>query len=135
MYSRPLKISERKYLLGLFLNGLKDKVRAELKLHSFNNLEQLMNLAKMVESSSNLLLKSSARGRGKMVGSQGSTRSGGTPFLNKGSGGVPNAGGGGVIREEPKSIRHSLRGSGYRQLSDEEYKGKRVKGLCFACDE
>ena len=27
MYSRPLKITERRYLLGLFLNGLKDEVR------------------------------------------------------------------------------------------------------------
>ena len=27
MYSRPLKIMERRYLLGLFLNGLKDEVR------------------------------------------------------------------------------------------------------------
>ena len=43
MYSQALKISEHRYLLGLFLNGLKDEVRAQLKLHSFHTLDQLMN--------------------------------------------------------------------------------------------
>ena len=62
MYSQPLKIFKHRYLLGLFLNGLKDEVRAELKLHTFHTLEQLMNLAEMVESRNILLIKSSARG-------------------------------------------------------------------------
>ena len=68
MYSRPLKIFERSYLLGLFLNGLKDEVRAELKLHSFHTLDQLMNLAEMVESRNSMLVKNSSKGGSKGVG-------------------------------------------------------------------
>ena len=55
MYSRPLKITERRYLFGLFLNGLKDDVRAELKFHSFHTLDELIDIAKMVESHNKML--------------------------------------------------------------------------------
>lgn len=128
MYSWPLKISERRYLLGLFLNSLKDEVRAELKLHSFHTLEQSMNLDEMVESRNNLLLKSNAGGVGKIVGSQVPSRFGGNSFQNRGSAGVTNTGFSGMRASWPRSL-----GRGYRQLS--EYKEKRLKGLCFACDE
>ena len=111
MYSQPLKISERRYLLGLFLNGLKDEVRAELKLHSFHTLEQLMNLAEMVESRNNLLLKSTVRGVGKVMGYQGSTRFGGAPHRSNVGG--SNAGGSGAIREDLKQVSQGLRGKGY----------------------
>ena len=39
MYSWPLKISEHRYLLGLFLNGSKDEIRAKLKLRTFHTLD------------------------------------------------------------------------------------------------
>ena len=55
MYSKPLKITEHWYLFGLFFNRLKDEVRAQLKLHSFHTLEELMDMAKMVESRNKLL--------------------------------------------------------------------------------
>ena len=55
MYSSLLKVTERRYLLGLFLNGLKDEVRAELKLQSYHTLDELMDLAKLVESPNHLL--------------------------------------------------------------------------------
>ena len=55
MYSRPLKITERRYLFGLFLTGLKDDVRAELKFHSFHTLDELIDIAKMVESHNKML--------------------------------------------------------------------------------
>ena len=55
MYSSLFKVTERRYLLGLFLNGLKDEVRAELKLQSFHTLDELMDLAELVESRNQLL--------------------------------------------------------------------------------
>ena len=91
MYSRPLKITEWRYLLRLFLNGLKDEVRAELKLHSFHTLEQLMNLAKMVESRNNLLHKNSGRVGNRLSDFQGPTRLGGSPLLARNSGMASNA--------------------------------------------
>ena len=65
MYSRPLKITEHQYLFGLFLNGLKDEVRVELELHSFHTLEELMDMAEMVESRNKMLQKGGARGFGR----------------------------------------------------------------------
>ena len=53
---------ERRYLVGIFLNGLRDRVRAELKLHAFNTLDELMDLAELVESRNSLLNKGSHRG-------------------------------------------------------------------------
>ena len=57
MYFELLKIMEHKYLFGLFLNGLKDEVRAELKLHSFRILEELTDMEEMVESRNKMLQK------------------------------------------------------------------------------
>ena len=135
MYLRSLHITECRYLLGLFLNGLKDEVRAELKLHSFHTLDQLMNLAEMVESRNNLLLKGSAKVRGRFSGSQNVGRTGGTPLNHRVSGLRPTVVGGATGRKEPKSGGQGLRGKGFRQLSNEEYKEKRIEGLYFACDK
>ena len=55
-------MTERRYLVGILLNGLRDEVRAELKLHTFNTLDELMNLGELVESRNSLLNKGSHRG-------------------------------------------------------------------------
>ena len=55
MYSSLLKVTERRYLLALFLNGLKDEVSAKLKLQSFHTLDELMDLAELVENRNQLL--------------------------------------------------------------------------------
>lgn len=39
------------------------------------------------------------------------------------------------IREEAKSGANAVRGWGYKQLIDDEYRDKRLKGLRFTCDE
>ena len=57
LYSSTLHMTERRYLVGIFLNGLKDEVRAKLKLHIFNTLDKLMDLAELVESHNALLNK------------------------------------------------------------------------------
>ena len=62
LYSSALHIIERLYLVGIFLNGLKDEVRAKLKLHIFNTLDKLMDLAELVESHNALLNKGNHRG-------------------------------------------------------------------------
>ena len=65
-----------------------EHIRAELKLHTFHTLEQLLNLAEMAESRNILLLKSSSRGLSKVA-----TRSGGIPFLPKNGAGSATTGG------------------------------------------
>lgn len=49
VYSGPLRISERRYLLGVFLNGLKRNIRAETKLHRPETLAEMFMVAEMVE--------------------------------------------------------------------------------------
>ena len=39
------------------------------------------------------------------------------------------------LDSNPTKVGKGLMAGGYRQLSDEEYKEKRLKGLCFSCDE
>ena len=50
-------------------------------------------------------------------------------------GSVPLGAGSSNVRDDPRSTIPPGRDKGFRQLSDEEYKEKRLKGLCFKCDE
>ena len=76
MYSRPLEITERRYLLGLFLNGLKEEVTMELKLQSFDSLDELMDLAEKAESGNIMLHKGASKNFGRFVNYTGSSRPG-----------------------------------------------------------
>lgn len=49
LYAGPLRGAEPEYLKGIFLNGLKKVVRAELKLHQASNLPELMDLAQRID--------------------------------------------------------------------------------------
>lgn len=42
-------IGNSNYLKGIFMNELKEETRAELRLHSLRTLEELMDLAVLVE--------------------------------------------------------------------------------------
>lgn len=44
-----LRHVEEEVLLGAFMNGLKDEVRAEVRLHHSGDLGEVMKLAKRVE--------------------------------------------------------------------------------------
>jgi len=47
--SAPLKKEERIMLKGIFLNGLKEEIQAELKLYATGSLEELMDKALLLE--------------------------------------------------------------------------------------
>ena len=49
VYSCPLRISEHRYLLGVFLNGLKRNIRTEMELHRPSTLAEMFTMAKMVK--------------------------------------------------------------------------------------
>lgn len=53
-------MAEPEYLKGIFLNGLKEVVRAELKLHQASNLPELMDLAQRIDEKNVLLSKGSS---------------------------------------------------------------------------
>ena len=57
LYVGPLKCTEPAYLKGIFMNGLKEVIRAELKLHPVEGLTELMDYAQRVDEKNNLLNK------------------------------------------------------------------------------
>ena len=144
-----LKVHEKKYCKTIFLNGLKEEVRAELTLHSVDTLSQMMDMAELIDSRNKVFLKGGSGGRtggrdpgwgrssgffpnargasGDMSGKTSLANSIGTPTASStASHSIPKPGGG---------VRFGANGRGFRSLSDEEYKEKRAKGLCFTCDE
>lgn len=143
----PLQHAEEEVLLTAFMNGLKDEVRAEVRLHNSGELGEVMKLAKKVEEKNKML------GKG-----EGPTRKFGPvnnrPALNtkwNGSGGagngVPGTGSASVNRnnesvstgptvQSPQSsgATQSRRNSTFRHLTDEELEDRRRRKLCFRCD-
>ena len=57
LYVGPLKCTEPAYLKGIFMNGLKEVIRAKLKLHLVEGLTELMDYAQRVDEKNNLLNK------------------------------------------------------------------------------
>ncbi|XP_020203031.1 uncharacterized protein LOC109788665 isoform X2 [Cajanus cajan] len=55
--SGPLRIGDTNYLKGIFLNGLKEEIKGELRLHQLNSLEEIMDLALLIESRNSILRK------------------------------------------------------------------------------
>lgn len=49
LYAGPLVRAEREHLKAIFLNGLKDVVKAELKLHPVNSLPEMMDYAQIID--------------------------------------------------------------------------------------
>lgn len=52
-----LRHAEEEVLLGAFMNGLKDEVRREVRLHHLGDLGEVMKLAKRVEEKNRVLGK------------------------------------------------------------------------------
>lgn len=48
-YASFLKGNQQDYLIGIFLNGLKEDIKVEVKLYEPSNLVKLMRKAQMVE--------------------------------------------------------------------------------------
>ena len=79
--SRPLKIEERKYLCSLFLNSLKEEVRAEVKIHKYDTLDEMIDLAEVIDDRNRLI--SRGENRGYMGGNRGTTWTR-NPLVDKG---------------------------------------------------
>lgn len=57
LYAGPLVWAEREHLKAIFLNGLKDVVKAELKLHPVNSLPEMMDYAQRIDEKNFLINK------------------------------------------------------------------------------
>ena len=123
-------MTECRFLVGIFLNDLKDKVKVELKLHTFHMLDELMDLVKLVESRKKILHRGGHRSsiRLSFVPNTGGPMGVGN-LVN-----IVSIARGKAYSSKEASPRGGIeKGKGYKQLSDEEYREKRSKGLCFAC--
>ncbi|KAK2428019.1 hypothetical protein QL285_026562 [Trifolium repens] len=102
LYAGPLKCSEPAYLKHIFLNGLKEVIQAELKLHTVEGLSEMMDYARRIDEKNILINKDSAGNKNHASFTNGASHS--------------------SIVGEANSIKiiESFRGKGLGRLSDAE---------------
>nr|KYP50904.1 hypothetical protein KK1_027260 [Cajanus cajan] len=127
--SGPLRIGDTNYLKGIFLNGLKEEVKAELRLHRLNSLEEIMDLALLIESRNSILRK-------EVGGSLSTTNRGGWNKNLYGSRRDEEK----KNHDEPRETKgeDNQKGEGktnWRWMTDAEYQERWRRGICFRCEE
>lgn len=142
----PLDRVSEDMLLGQFITGLKEEIKAEVRLLNPVSLEQAMELAVRVEEKQRV-----ANGRKQGFGS---IRTGSYSIYSKNSTPITpysygpshsptqNRQGGPHFPESqgsvqsPKSVSQITKAVGeVRRLTEKELQEKRAKGLCYRCDE
>ncbi|KAJ1404447.1 Retrotransposon gag domain [Sesbania bispinosa] len=137
LYVGPLKGTDPEYLKGIFLNGLKEAVRAELKLHRLGSLPKMMDYAQRIDEKNRVLNNGSSwnsRG-GSASRNYPSSR---TVTWEAGARNQAQADSVGAISTaESNNVKMTgpFRGKGFKKLTDAEFQEKSRKGLCFRCDE
>ncbi|WVZ14456.1 hypothetical protein V8G54_012022 [Vigna mungo] len=138
-YAGFLKGIPQDYLVGIFLNGLKEEIKAEVKLYEPNNLLELMMKAQMVEEKvriiskggpSHVLRNNNVTKPISMTRSYSKDEGSSLGFTNSNSGRGESSASAGTFRSVNQSNR-----APFRKLSQEEIQDKVKKGLCFRCDE
>ncbi|KAH1221751.1 hypothetical protein HKD37_12G034370 [Glycine soja] len=135
LYAGPLRGIEPEYLKGIFLNGLKEVVRAELKLHPVNTtLPELMDYAHRIDEKNSQMEKGNVGGnRGCPTRSYSSSRTVTWDLGNKGTTAKTRETSSSSESNSVKSTR-AYRGRPFRRLSDAEFQERAEKGLCYRCD-
>jgi len=131
-YAGFLKNVEQDYLVGIFLNGLTEGIKAEVKLHEPKSLAELMMKAKMVEEKIRVTSKSGLTGVSSNI-SGAKPYSATRTFSREGSHSVASST---TNKEKGESSEVSIRNSGglrqrgapFRKLSDAELQDKMKKG-------
>lgn len=127
----PLAREDRVLLEDIFLNGLKEEIKAEIKLYGYDDLSSLMDRALLLEEK-NLALSKKSRG----VNDRADWRGGGTKYKNTWENSKwrkeENRGG---WKETEKSEGKSMEAGKNRRLSTAELEEKLKKGLCFKCGD
>ncbi|XP_024018362.1 uncharacterized protein LOC112090683 [Morus notabilis] len=131
---------------GAFLNGLREDVRAEVKLLRPINLQEVMDLAQQIGESNEAVdrLRRGKLGRGwRNEGLGREMGPGERPNVQPGysrsslqstPGKEPNPSPRTHFWSTPQSGL-AEGGTGFKRMTDEEYQRRRAKGLCYRCDE
>nr|KYP41567.1 Retrotransposable element Tf2 [Cajanus cajan] len=136
LYAGPLKSAKPAYLKGIFLNGLKELIKAELKLHPTESLADLMDCAQRVDEKNQLITKgeNSTSMMSRPMRTYNTNR---TVMWEPGAKQQPHVSGIGSSTGEGSVVKPSntFRGRSFRKLTDAELQERSRKGLCFRCDE
>lgn len=137
LYVGPLKCTEPAYLKGIFLNGLKEVIRAELKLHPVEGLSELMDYAQRVDEKNNLLSKGipTVSSGGRSIRTYNNSRIVTWELGTKSQIQTSTGSGSSVAEASSSKTTAAFRGRGFRRLTDAEMQERSRKGLCFRCDE
>ncbi|GAU46214.1 hypothetical protein TSUD_401760 [Trifolium subterraneum] len=135
LYAGPLRAAEPEYLKGIFLNGLKDAVKAELKLHPVSSLPELMDFAQRVDEKNTLLNPSNSHApkAGNFTRNFPSNCTV-TVDVNKSSHARPAIISAATSDANTTSQSTPFRGRVFKKLTDAELQDKFAKGLCYQCD-
>ncbi|KAK8559995.1 hypothetical protein V6N12_012804 [Hibiscus sabdariffa] len=153
----PLKDAADEVLIGIFINGLRDEIKAELRLSKLGSLAQIMDHNQRIEEKnwalSQVQLPRNQRVAPPRISPNFSTVESSRSANTTGSSVRPTPTPFVPLRSTPTTaprhfykhkrgedvamgIESSLRRGGpYKRLSNVEYHEKLKKGLCFHCDE
>ncbi|KAF7826330.1 Retrotransposable element Tf2 [Senna tora] len=150
LLSAPLKEATEEMLIGFYQNGLKEEVRAELRMTQAQNLLDIMDMSQKIEERNEVVeklreekLKKALKPNPLPKWVTGSAKpnypktftSTTTPITSNTSG--PSNTTESKSSDDRKSSAASNTPSkkNYRRLTDEEIKRKRERGECFTCDD
>ncbi|CAL0306354.1 unnamed protein product [Lupinus luteus] len=148
-YVGALKEIDPEFVKGIFLNGIREELRAEVRLYEHPTLSEVIQKAIMIEEKN--LIWSKKPNSGYYSRSVSSNRNPGfsksvtvesKPWEEKrtaqvavGSGTSSVGSGTSSVGSVQTSENNKSRGGGFKHLSAAEMREKREKGLCFRCDE
>lgn len=141
----PLERVSEDMLLGHFVNGLKEEVRAEVRLMNPVSLEHAMELAVRVEEKQRVAsykktglgsIKTggySVYSKGSLVVSPYSLGMPTSPPLSR-SWGARSPESQASVRTAASTVTTAHSGGDIKRLTEKELQDKRAKGLCYRCD-
>ncbi|KAJ1377904.1 Aspartic peptidase domain superfamily [Sesbania bispinosa] len=134
-----MKDTDSELFKSIFLNGLKEDVRGELRLHRWRSLPEMMDLAQRADERNRALQKTMGMGfsRGNITRNYPINRTvtldAGSKVYSSGSTSSMSTARESTIRQPVNNLR--VKGGSFKKLSDAKLNDKRKKGLCFSCDE
>ncbi|KAF7810390.1 Retrotransposable element Tf2 [Senna tora] len=153
LLSAPLKDATKEILIGFYQNGLKEEVRAELRMTQAQNLIDIMDMSQKVEERNEVVnklreeqMKKALRPIQLPKWSVAPTKPNFTKFTSLSNSTLLNANASasaatkssdvkGNTEQRTGSMSTSSSKKNYRRLTDEEIKRKRELGECFMCDD
>ncbi|KAF7826714.1 Retrotransposable element Tf2 [Senna tora] len=150
LLSAPLKEATEEMLIGFYQNGLKEEVRAELRMIQAQNLLDIMDMSQKIEERNEVVeklreekLKKALKPNPLPKWVTGSAKpnypktftSTTTPITSNTSGPSNAAESKSSDDRKSSAVSNTPSKKNYQRLTDEEIKRKRERGECFTCDD